>query len=185
MKPRATPHLSDRLEHTLVAALKPARRNARTHSKAQIHQIADSIERFGFTNPILIDAEGRVLAGHGRLAAARQLGMEHVPTLCLAHLSEAERRAYVLTDNKLAEKAGWDRELLALELGELGGLLEIEGLDLAITGFETAEIDTLLGDFGAPEQEPEDVLPEPGPPVVATGDLWILGKHRLDRKSVV
>ncbi|MFD2251597.1 DNA modification methylase [Pseudochelatococcus lubricantis] len=179
MKPRLISHSPDRLDLTSIASLRPAPRNARTHSKAQIRQIADSIERFGFNNPILIDAEGRVIAGHGRLAAARLLGMERVPTLCLAHLNEAERRAYVLADNKLAEKAGWDRELLALELGELASLLETEDFDLTITGFETAEIDGLLTDFGAPEPEAEDVLPEPGPPAVAPGDLWILGRHRL------
>lgn len=179
MRPSSISHTLDRLEHVPVASLRPARRNARTHSKAQVRQIADSITRFGFTNPILIDAEGRVLAGHGRLAAAKLLGMECVPTLCLAHLNEVERRAYILADNKLAEKAGWDRELLAIEFGELAGLLETEGLDFTSTGFETAEIDGLLGDLGAPEQEPEDAVPERGPPVVAPGDLWILGKHRL------
>ncbi len=167
------------LQDLPITDLRPSPRNAHTHSKAQIRQIADSIERFGFTNPVLIDEGGMVLAGHGRLAAAKLLALENVPTLRLSHLSPAEKRAYVLADNKLAEKAGWDRELLALELGELAILLETESLDLTITGFDTGEIDSILSDLGDDRPDPSDALPEPGSPAVEKGDLWCLGKHRL------
>jgi DNA modification methylase len=179
MKPKSKLYYAEQLEWLATRALRPSPRNARTHSKAQIRQIASSIERFGFTNPILIDEAGTVLAGHGRLSAAKLLGLESVPTLRLSHLSPAEKRAYVLADNKLAEKAGWDRELLALELGELATLLQTESFDLTITGFDTGEIDTILSDMGDDRPDPGDALPEPGTPVVDKGDLWCLGKHRL------
>ena len=125
-----------------VADLNPAQRNARTHSKAQIKQIADSIEQFGFTNPVLVDAKDRLIAGHGRVEAAKLLGLETVPTLRLDHLSEEQVRAYVIADNKLAENAGWDEELLALEFQYLDSL-DLD-FDLTITGFEMAEIDAML-----------------------------------------
>ena len=138
-------------------ALKAYPRNARTHSKKQIRQIARSIERFGFTNPVLIDEHNQIIAGHGRVAAARELGLPEVPTLRLSHLSEVDKRAYILADNRLAEKAGWDREVLALELGELSGLLQDE---IDITGFEPGEVDLLLSDLGdAPD--PADEAPAP------------------------
>lgn len=138
-----------------TASLTPYAGNARSHSARQIRQIADSITRFGFTNPVLIDGAGGIVAGHGRVAAAKLLGLGEVPTLSLAHLSDAERRAYVLADNKLAENAGWDRDLLAIELQ---GLLEI-GFDLELTGFSLAEIDFTLDAARdrrpeAPEREP-------------------------------
>jgi ParB-like chromosome segregation protein Spo0J len=120
-----------------VRSLKPYSRNARTHSKKQIKQIAASIERFGFTNPVLTSDNGEIIAGHGRVEAARLLGMKTVPTIALSHLSEAERRAYVLADNKLALNAGWDREILAVELQ---GLIDL-GFDMSVTGFGLAEID--------------------------------------------
>ena len=159
--------------------LKPNPKNARTHSKRQIKQIAESISAFGFLNPILIDEAGTVLAGHGRLAAARLLGLENVPTLRADGLSVAQKRAYVLADNKLAEKGGWDREILALELGELVEVLPTEGLDLSVTGFEAPEIDTVLGDFSEARPSPEDALPALGPPVAREGEVWVLGKHRV------
>ena len=122
--------------------LTPYKGNARTHSEKQIAQIAASIRKFGFTNPVLIDARGQIVAGHGRVTAARQLGRRDVPTIELGHLTEAERRAYVIADNRLAELAGWDREILAIELQALTELdLDFE---LEITGFETAELDLLL-----------------------------------------
>ncbi|MGO4386813.1 site-specific DNA-methyltransferase [Microvirga sp. 2YAF29] len=179
MKPVSTSQLPDHLEWLALSVLQPLPRNARTHSKGQIRQIADSIRQFGFTNPILIDEKQRILAGHGRLAAAKLLELTHVPTLSLAHLSEAQKRAYVLADNKLAEKAGWDRELLALELGELAQLLDGEDFDLTITGFETAELDALFADLGEEPPDPADALPSPKPAVVQPDDLWLLGKHRL------
>ena len=119
-----------------VAELVPYARNARTHSDAQVAQIAASIREFGFTNPILVDGERGVIAGHGRLLAARKLGMAEVPTIELAHLTPAQRRAYVLADNRLALSAGWDDDMLRLELGEL----QAEGFDLALTGFDPSEI---------------------------------------------
>jgi ParB-like chromosome segregation protein Spo0J len=122
-----------KIELLPISSLKPYARNPRTHSPKQIRQIADSIRRFGFTNPVLVDAEGRVIAGHGRVEAAKLLGLERVPTIRLDRMTEAEKRAYVIADNKLAENAGWDRELLTLELEYLS---ELElGFDLTITGF--------------------------------------------------
>jgi ParB-like chromosome segregation protein Spo0J len=127
-----------------VAALIPYARNARTHSDAQVARIAASIREFGFTNPILVDGDRGVIAGHGRLLAARQLGLAEVPTIELAHLTPAQRRTYVLADNRLALDAGWDEAMLKIELGEL----QAEGFDLALTGFEPDEIGKLLIDAG-------------------------------------
>ena len=124
------------------SALKPNPRNPRTHSRKQLRQIADSIKRFGFTNPVLIDADGSIIAGHGRVEAAKLLGLPEVPTIRLSQLSEAEKRTYVIADNRLAELAGWDRALLALEFQYLTDL-DLE-FDLTITGFETAEIDLMI-----------------------------------------
>ena len=152
------------LEYVSVTALRPYDRNARTHSKKQIRQIANSIERFGFTNPVLISDDGQIIAGHGRVEAAKLLQIERVPTLCLSHLSNAERRAYILADNKLAQNAGWDREILALELQ---GLLDLD-FEVDLTGFGLAEIDMILDDAGdgSPDTSsgPEDELPAVGNP---------------------
>ena len=162
------------------AALRPRATNPRTHSKQQIRQIADSIERFGFTNPVLIDRTGGIVAGHGRIEAAKLLGIEKVPTICLEDLTETEIRAYVIADNRLAENAGWDRELLAIEFQ---GLLELDlDFDVTITGFETPEIDILIGELDAAEEaDPADEVPElgDGTPVTRAGDIWCIGKHRL------
>jgi ParB-like chromosome segregation protein Spo0J len=128
------------IEQTPIHALKSHDRNARTHSKRQIRQIADSIRRFGFCNAVLVDDDLKILAGHGRVKAAELLGLTSVPTVRLSHLSDAEKRAYILADNRLAEKAGWDRSLLVLELQ---GLIDI-GFDVEVTGFEMPEIDLLL-----------------------------------------
>lgn len=159
--------------------LKPQARNARTHSEKQLQQIAASIRQFGFTNPVLIDAEGHIIAGHGRVEAAKLLGMGEVPTIRLDHLTETQKRAYVLADNRLAELAGWDRELLTLELGELAAL-DLD-FDIGITGFDTAAVDLLLDEKKPPKPKKEDEVPEPleGPPVTQPGDLWCLGPHRL------
>jgi ParB-like chromosome segregation protein Spo0J len=161
-------------------SLMPAQRNARTHSKKQIRQIAASIERFGVINPLVADDHGRIVAGHARAEAAKLLGLKHVPVIRLSHLSETEIRAYILADNKLAEKAGWDRELLTIEICELTELLPAEGLDVSLTGFDIPEIDLLLADMASSKREPEDVVP-PLPRIAVTqrGDLWQLGKHRL------
>lgn len=152
--------------------------NARTHSAKQIAQIAASIKKFGFVNPVLISADGVVIAGHGRVEAAKQLGLSEVPTIELAHLSDAERRAYIIADNRLAELAGWNQDILSIEMKLL--VEQDLDFDLEITGFETAELDFLLdGDDG--ETDPDDSLPETMPEVAVTqgGDIWQLGDHRL------
>jgi DNA modification methylase len=163
-----------------AASLIPNRRNARTHSKRQVRQIADSIRAFGFLSPILIDDQDMVIAGHGRLSAAELLGMDRVPTLRASGLSEAQKRAYVLADNRLAERAGWDRELLASELGELAVLLPEINLDLTVIGFEPGEIDLLFADRDESRPDPMDEVPPLQPLAVSRpGDLWRLGAHRL------
>lgn len=153
--------------------------NARQHSKAQIKQLANSIERFGFTNPILISDESEIIAGHGRIMAAKLLGMDKVPTLRLSHLSTAERRAYILADNKLALNAGWDTELLAIELQ---GLIDLE-FDVSLTGFSLAEIDLTLDqaqEAAVAKSGPADLIPDlPDTAISRSGDLWILGRHKL------
>ena len=157
-----------------IADLIPYARNARTHSAAQVGLIAGSIREFGFTNPVLVDGENGIIAGHGRVMAAQKLRLSTVPVIELAHLSEAQKRAYILADNRLAAQAGWDDELLALELGDLATL----GVDLMDLGFESAELDRLLR--GEAEDPREEVVPDPpAVPVSQLGDLWCLGAHRL------
>jgi DNA modification methylase len=163
---------------TTKAAENP--RNARTHSKKQIRQIADSIREFGFTNPILIDSNNMVLAGHGRLAAARLLSIEHVPCVRIDTMTPAQKRAYVLADNKLALNAGWDEDILGQELKELFAL--DLAFDIGITGFSVAEADTLIEGLNFEEHgDPEDdQLPQDdGPARCRLGDIWQLGPHRL------
>ena len=162
--------------------LKPDPANPRRHSKKQVRQIADSIRVFGFNVPVLIDRHGNVIAGHGRLLAAEQLGWTEVPTLCLDHLTPAQARAFRIADNKLAENADWDDRLLAQQLKELS----LIGLDfsLALTGFEMAEIDLRilsLDDTPEPADDPADALPavSPGPAISRLGDAWLLGRHRV------
>jgi len=168
------------IEQTPLRELRPHPNNARTHSKKQIRQIAKSIKKFGFCNPILVDDAKQIIARHGRWEAGKLLGLDAVPTCRLSHLSDADKRAYVLADNKLAEKAGWDRELLAIELQ---GLIELD-VDIELTGFEMAEIAVILEEAreasGVPSG-PEDTAPDPlpGPAVSQPGDLWRLGSHRL------
>ena len=164
-----------------AGALAPYPRNARTHSRKQIRQIAESITQFGFTNPLLIDSSNMILAGHGRLEAAKLLGLDKVPCVRLEHMSAAQKKAYIIADNKLALNAGWDEELLALELKEL--LAIDDGFAIGITGFTIAEVDGLIE--GLSVEEPgsprEEVLPPvvDGPAVTGLGDVWRLGKHRL------
>jgi len=161
-----------------IDQLKPYTRNARTHSKQQIRQIADSIQAFGFTNPILVDKQNTIVAGHGRWRAAALLGMNHVPTICLERLTEDQIRAYILADNKLAEKAGWDESILAIELGHL---LTVDlGFDVTLTGFDVPEIDLIIQGAATNPGEEEVLAPVPqGPAITQPGDLWILGKHRI------
>lgn len=170
----------DQIKSSPLVKLRPQPNNARTHSKKQIRSLADSIKCFGFINPVLVDEKNSVLAGHGRLAAAKLIGMREVPTLRVSGLSDTQKRALVLADNKLAEKAGWDRATLAVELNALAPLLSEVGLDISLTGFEPAEIDGLLGDLVDPEGDPADMAPAVKTnPVSRTGDLWLLGRHRL------
>jgi DNA modification methylase len=160
-----------------IGQLLPYARNARTHDDAQVAQIAASIKEFGFNNPILIADDQSIVAGHGRLAAARKLGLTEVPVVRLSHLSDTQRKAYILADNRLALNAGWDNDLLKLELQEL----EIEGVDLEMLGFSKEELDGLLNSLEPTEGlTDEDAVPEtPEEPVTKPGDIWILGKHRL------
>jgi DNA modification methylase len=169
-----------RIEMLPVKALKPYAGNARKHSRKQVRQIADSITRFGFTNPVLISDSGEIIAGHGRVMAAKELGLERVPALKLSHLTAEERRAYVLADNKLALNAGWDSEILAIELQ---ALIDLE-FDATLTGFSLAEIDLTLDQAReaspATPDSPADRIPAPpATPVSRPGDLWRLGRHRL------
>jgi len=158
-----------------LAGLIPDPRNARTHAKRQIDQIKASITAFGFTNPILADPEGHLIAGHGRLIAARELGMTEAPVIELAGLSEAQKKALRLADNKIALGAGWDIDILKLELAELS-LAELE-VDLSLTGFSTGEIDVILKIGEDPDDE---VIPAtPVTPVTQRGDIWQLGEHRI------
>ncbi len=171
---------SQQLVERDIASLRSCSQNARTHSKKQVRQIASSIERFGFTNPVLISDNGEIVAGHGRVEAAKLLGWKSVPTIALSHLSKTERRAYVIADNKLALNAGWDKEILAIELQ---GLVDLE-FDVELTGFSLAEIDLVIEEAGEADPDghdaPEDAVPEAGrEPVTLTGDLWILDRHRL------
>ena len=181
-----SPRLPDGVELVSLDRLKPYARNPRTHSDEQVAQIAASIVEFGWTNPVLVAGDGAVIAGHGRLKAARRLGLDAVPVVVLDHLSEAQRRAYVIADNKLALNAGWNDELLAAELHALNG----DGFDLALTGFDEAELDRLMApldgtDAMSPDGDTEeggegDDAPEPPRnPVSRPGDLWRLGDHRL------
>ena len=159
-----------------VADLIPYARNARTHSDDQVTRIASSIKEFGFTNPILIDGENGIIAGHGRLMAAKKLGMREVPTIELSGMTDAQKRAYILADNKLALDAGWDEELLRLEFEELRGGV----IDLELTGFSLDEINDILGQDDLSTNVEEQELPEPPiEPVTKLGDVWILGDNRL------
>jgi DNA modification methylase len=166
-------------EDVNVASLKPYPNNSRVHSRKQIRQIANSIEKFGFVNPVLTDDAYQIIAGHGRYEAAKQLGMDTVPTIRLSHLSPSEVRAYVIADNRLAEKAGWDREMLRTELQ---GLIALD-FDVEITGFDPPEIDFMLDEAreASDETPSEDAVPgrSGGPAVSILGDIWELGKHRL------
>src|SRR3954453_10271982 len=169
--------LAERIELWPVERLRPYERNPRPHSEDQVEQLAASMVEFGFTNPILVDESNGILAGHGRLPAARQLGLNEVPVVRLEHLSEARKRAYIIADNQLAATAGWDETLLAEEIG----WLRDERFDLDLLGFDATEMERLLSLDGAEEAaEPEDEVAEPPKdPVTRPGDLWLLGEHRL------
>src|SRR5215471_3673863 len=173
-----TPALARRIELWPVDRLVPYARNPRTHSPEQVAQIAASIKEFGFNAPILVDSNAGIIAGHGRLLAARKLGMCEVPVVVLDHLTETQRRAYIIADNRLALNAGWDEEMLQVELEAL----EEDDFDLDITGFTDEELEELLAD---PEEEfagltAEDIIPEPEERIVtAAEDFWLMDEHRL------
>jgi ParB-like nuclease domain len=168
------------IEWLPLRAFHPNPRNPRTHSKKQIRQIGASIRKFGFLSPVIVDEDNTILSGHGRLEAARLEGLTQLPTVCFDHLTAAQKRAFLIADNRIAEQAGWNREMLAIELGELVDLLPNEGLDVSVTGFETTEIDLLLADMAASRNEPPEAIPPlPRNAVTEPGDLWLLGKHRL------
>ena len=178
------------IEYLPLRTLRPYPRNARTHSKKQVRQIADSIRTFGFTNPVLVDIANTILAGHGRVEAAKLLGMDRVPCVRLEHMTREQKRAYVIADNKLALNAGWDSNILAEELGELFAA-DLD-FDASVTGFSIPEVDALVEGL-APEEpgDPnDDIVPDKAPGRCARGDIWVLGPHRLvcgdarDRETV-
>ena len=167
------------IEYLAISDLKPNPRNARLHSQRQLHQIAASITEFGFNVPVLIDSDKVIIAGHGRVEAARKLGMETVPVLRIDHLTNEQKRAFALADNKIALNSTWDLENLQLDMKELSAL--DLNFDLEITGFETAEIDLLIDGATAPTKaDPSDIVPEKQAEAVSRlGDLWLLGDHKL------
>ena len=166
------------IEYLRLGALTPYPHNARTHGRKQIRQIANSIEEFGFTNPLIIDAANTILAGHGRLEAAKVLGLNEVPCVRLETMTPAQKRAYILADNKLALNAGWDEELLGQELKAL--LLEDPGFDIDLTGFAIGEVDGLIDGLAVeePASPRDEALPDlvEEPPVTRPGDVWLLGR---------
>lgn len=168
---------SETIEQVTIDKLIPYARNSRTHSDAQVAQIAASIKEFGFVNPVLIDEAGGIIAGHGRVMAARKLGIDEVPCIRLSHLNENQKRAYVIADNKLALNAGWDEEMLKLEIKDL----ELAEFDISLLGFDAEELENILDEPEVTEGLTEDdKVPEvPEQPITALGDVWVLGKHRL------
>ena len=166
---------ADKVERRAVADLIPYARNARTHSDAQVAQIAASVKEWGWTTPILIDEAGSIIAGHGRVMAARKLGLTDVPVMVATGWSEAQKKAYVLADNQLALNAGWDIELLKVEVGDLN----LEGFDLSLIGFDDKLLADLLADPNEGLTDPDEVPEPPAEPVTVLGDVWVMGNHRL------
>lgn len=164
-----------RVEYRPLEGLIPYVRNARSHSDAQVAQIAASIKEFGWTNPVLVDGDNGVIAGHGRLLASRKLGMVEVPVIELSGLSDAAKRAYILADNKLALNAGWDEAMLALEVGELAAL----GVDMTLAGFSDRELQALACSQNTGLTDPDETPEVPAEPITKAGDIWILGRHTL------
>lgn len=166
---------ADKVERRSVADLIPYARNARTHSDAQVAQIAASVKEWGWTTPILIDESGSIIAGHGRVMAARKLGLVDVPVMVATGWSEAQKKAYVLADNQLALNAGWDMDLLKVEVGDLS----LEGFDLSLIGFDDKLLADLLADPTDGLTDPDEVPEPPADPVTVLGDVWVMGNHRL------
>lgn len=168
--------MKKQIEYVALGSLIPYARNSRTHDDGQVAQIAASIKEFGFTNPVLIDADGGIIAGHGRVLAARKLSLEEVPCIRLDYLTETQRKAYVIADNKLALNAGWDEQMLLLEIQEL----EAAEFDLTLLGFTPDELTALTPEEIAPGLTDEDAVPEvQAEPISKLGDVWLLGKHRV------
>lgn len=165
-----------KIEYRKTAELLPYARNARTHSDSQVAQLAASIKEFGFNNPVAIDGDGMILCGHGRVMAAQRLGLDEVPTVCLSHLSDIQKKAYILADNKLALNAGWDNDMLKVELEDL----KFSNFDLDLVGFSTEELDEIMNQDEEPEVEEDDyTVAIPEEPKAKLGEIYILGKHRL------
>ncbi len=167
--------MSLKINYISTDVLIPYVNNSRTHSDKQVTEIASSIKEFGFTNPVLIDKENTIIAGHGRLLASKKLGLKEVPTILLENLTEAQKKAYIIADNKLALNAGWDEELLSIELKELDEL----GYDTSLTGFSEDELSDILDKPITKGLTDEDEVPEDVEPIVEKGDIWQLGNHRL------
>jgi DNA modification methylase len=167
---------ADKVERRSIGSIIPYARNSRTHSDEQVAQIAASINEWGFTNPILIDIDGEIIAGHGRLLAAQKLGLKDVPCITAVGWSDAQKKAYVIADNKLALNAGWDNDMLAVEFGELKEL----DFNLDLIGFDPDELASILKEPETEGLTDEDAVPEvPEVPVTVEGDVWLLGRHRL------
>ena len=178
--PTTAPHLPSTIEHIATDALVPYARNSRTHSPEQVAQLGRSIQQFGFTNPVLIDEHNTLIAGHGRVMAAQRIGLAQVPCIRLTHLTDAQRRAYVIADNKLAEQAGWNVAMLTREVEDL----MVERFDVSLLGFGDDELAELLGEAapsaGADGATDVDDVPDVKPdPVTRAGDVWLLGQHRV------
>lgn len=168
--------MTNKLQKTKIKKLIPYAANSRTHSDEQVNQIAASIKEFGFNNPVLVDESNGIIAGHGRVMAAQKLSMEEVPTICLSHLTDAQRRAYVIADNKLALNAGWDDDALQAEIDRLRD----DDFDISLLGFDDDELGDLFDDETTEGLTDEDAVPEvPKQPVTVEGDVWLLGRHRL------
>jgi len=164
------------IENILVDKLVPYEKNSRIHTPAQINQIVKSIKEFGFTNPVLIDGKNGIIAGHARVEASKKIGMKEIPCIRLTNLSNAQKKAYIIADNKLALNAGWDDNALKIEFTELKDL----DFDLSLTGFDNGEIDQILIGNGKEGLTDQDAVPEVGDePITKEGDLWVLGDHRL------
>lgn len=167
---------TERLEKVNIDKLVPYARNARTHSKEQILQLRSSLREFGFVNPVIVDKDLNIIAGHGRVLAAKEEGITEVPCVFVEHLTEAQKRAYIIADNRLALNAGWDTEMLSVELADLQGV----DFDLSLLGFDDSELNKLLGNINDVKDDDFDVDGELSKPAITKpGDLWLLGRHRL------
>ena len=168
--------VTERLEQVPVDRLVPYARNARTHSKEQILQLRASLREFGFVNPVIVDKDLNIIAGHGRILAAKEEGITEVPCVFVEHLTEAQKRAYILADNRLALSAGWDAEMLSVEIAELQGV----DFDVSLLGFDNAELNKLLSGIEDVKDDEFDVDAElKNTAITKPGDLWLLGNHRL------